>query len=101
MLWAKALSFFAEKETLQSIDQGRSLEMTQVLGVIEKKNILSPLQVVQILARNPAVTVGMVRDYLIRKLETEQKSIDEVIMNLYDIDVNFLFLSIQFRNFKV
>ncbi|KAJ3086934.1 hypothetical protein HK102_012146 [Quaeritorhiza haematococci] len=97
-LWTQALSYFAEKATLDptllstygtgSFDTASTgipatatgtanRELVEVLETIDKKNLLPPLQVIQVLARNPAVTIGMVREYLVRRIEGERKLIEE------------------------
>ncbi|KAI8920863.1 hypothetical protein DFJ77DRAFT_139260 [Powellomyces hirtus] len=75
-LWTQSLAFFAERGTgLGGPDP--QAELLEVLGQIDKKNLLPPLQVIQILARNSSVTIGMVKDYIKRRVEAERKSIDE------------------------
>ncbi|KAI8593020.1 hypothetical protein BDZ88DRAFT_405220 [Geranomyces variabilis] len=75
-LWTQSLAFFAGRGTgLGGPDP--QVELLQVLEQIDKKNLLPPLQVIQILARNPAVTIGMVKDYIVRRVEAEKRNIDE------------------------
>jgi hypothetical protein len=80
-LWVSALSYFAEKNALpvsgQSSDSTRQM-LQVVLDNIEKKNLLPPLQVIQVLSKNPSITVGTIKDYLIRKITSEKKLIEEV-----------------------
>jgi hypothetical protein len=45
---------------------------------IEKINVTPPLLVVQILARNQGATLGVVRDYIVRKLEADEELIRDV-----------------------
>lgn len=74
-MWTRALAHFAEQSN-SSTDAATAL--TQVLDQIDKRNLLPPLGVVQVLARNSSVTLGMVRDYLIKRIENEKKLIEEV-----------------------
>ncbi|KAI8930083.1 hypothetical protein BC831DRAFT_441260 [Entophlyctis helioformis] len=90
-LWTKALIFFVEKGVRESSatspgadGTGTSAQqqetrdnLVKVLDQIEKRKLLSQLQVVQLLSKNSAVTLGMVRDYLIKRIETDVASIDE------------------------
>ncbi|TPX36028.1 hypothetical protein SmJEL517_g01773 [Synchytrium microbalum] len=73
-LWTRSLAHFAEQSS-SSTDAATAL--TQVLDQIDRRNLLPPLGVVQVLARNSSVTLGMVRDYLIKRIENEKRSIDE------------------------
>ncbi|KAJ3050090.1 Vacuolar protein sorting-associated protein 11 [Rhizophlyctis rosea] len=79
-LWTTALTYFAEKGTHPSATLGPDQcppELLEVLNTIDKRNLLPPLQVVQVLSKNASVTIGMVRGYLTRRLEAERKAIDE------------------------
>ncbi|TPX44023.1 hypothetical protein SeMB42_g03800 [Synchytrium endobioticum] len=73
-LWTRALGHFAEQS---SASTNAVVALTQVLEQIDKKNLLQPLGVVQILARNSSVTLGMVKEYLIMRIENEKRLIDE------------------------
>ncbi|TPX77107.1 hypothetical protein CcCBS67573_g01607 [Chytriomyces confervae] len=75
-LWQKTLTYFADKSTDHSAIPCES-ELTQMLDEIDKRNLMSPLQVIQILSQNPGVTIGTVRKYLLKKLETENKHANE------------------------
>ncbi|KAJ3022002.1 Vacuolar protein sorting-associated protein 11 [Thoreauomyces humboldtii] len=75
-LWTQSLAFFAEKGTGLGGPNPQA-ELLMVLDTIDKKNLLPPLQVVQILARNSTVTIGMVKDYIIRRVEAERRNISE------------------------
>ncbi|KAI9017630.1 hypothetical protein BC832DRAFT_40189 [Gaertneriomyces semiglobifer] len=72
-LWVEALGYFAEKSPAD--DTERYLQ--QVLTSIDQKNLLPPLQVIQILSRNPSITVGMVRSYISKRVSAEQQAISE------------------------
>ncbi|KAI9206228.1 uncharacterized protein BJ171DRAFT_43595 [Polychytrium aggregatum] len=73
-LWTLALSYYSEKGT-GPIENRQ--ELLNVLENIDRRNLLAPLQVVQVLAKNSTITIGMVRDYLIKRVERERKIIEE------------------------
>ncbi|KAI9088717.1 hypothetical protein DFS34DRAFT_708836 [Phlyctochytrium arcticum] len=75
-LWTQALAYFAEKGTGLGGDDPQA-ELLEVLHNIDRRNLLPPLQVIQILARNNSVTIGTVRDYVVRRVEAEKKAITE------------------------
>ncbi|ELT88573.1 hypothetical protein CAPTEDRAFT_218778 [Capitella teleta] len=81
-LWVQALSYFAGKE------QNSKHYITEVLSHIEKQNLLPPLLVVQTLAHNSTATLGIIREYIIRRLqqETDQISEDERLIQQYEED---------------
>ena len=69
-LWRDALIFFGKHE-------GQSENLSYILRVIEQRELLSPLLVVQSLAQNTDVKVGVLKEYLIRKFRQESNLIDE------------------------
>ncbi|EGD77096.1 hypothetical protein PTSG_07434 [Salpingoeca rosetta] len=69
-LWVQALEFFAGDE------EGCRKYMKQVLEYINDNNLLPPLMVIEILARNDMVTLASVKDYFTKRLNDEMKSID-------------------------
>ncbi|TPX63051.1 hypothetical protein SpCBS45565_g06884 [Spizellomyces sp. 'palustris'] len=75
-LWTHALAYFAEKGTGLGGPNPQE-ELLEVLDNIDRRNLLPPLQVIQVLARNSAVTIEMVRDYIVRRVEAEKKAIVE------------------------
>ncbi|KAH6577766.1 hypothetical protein BASA83_008403 [Batrachochytrium salamandrivorans] len=84
-LWAKALVFFVEKGVQSHVEtvSGDSppdrsqRDLLLVLDQIQKRKLLSQLQIVQLLAKNSDVTLGMVRDFLIKRIEEDKASMDE------------------------
>ncbi len=66
-LWIRALSYFAGKE------ESCEMYIQQVLETIERRSLLPPLQVVQILSRNPAKTLSVVKSYIIQVLQHENE----------------------------
>jgi hypothetical protein len=45
---------------------------------VERLNLLPPLIVVKILSRNPAITFGVIKNYLRRKVERKREEMAEV-----------------------
>ncbi|CAM4872645.1 unnamed protein product [Rotaria socialis] len=72
-LWIQALSYFSK---LKSSD-GCQKEIQQILAYIDKNDLLSPLLVIQTLSNNESTNLDLLKDYLIRKLRTEQKQIEK------------------------
>ncbi|XP_078435860.1 vacuolar protein sorting 11 isoform X2 [Wolffia australiana] len=71
-LWVESLKYFAEVD-----DDDCSKEIKEVLKFIEKDDILPPIVVLQMLARNQRLTLSVVKDYIARKLEQESKLIED------------------------
>nr|KAJ3419431.1 Vacuolar protein sorting-associated protein 11 [Polyrhizophydium stewartii] len=104
-MWTKALIFFVEKGVRESAatggggggggggngataamaangskaadGAGSSKELLEVLEQIAKRKLLSQLQIVRLLSKNSAVTLGMVRDFLVKRIEADMAAIDE------------------------
>ncbi|KAJ3178282.1 Vacuolar protein sorting-associated protein 11 [Irineochytrium annulatum] len=75
-LWPQALSYFAERGAGSgAMDTQR--ELTEVLDAIDQRNLLPPLKVIEILSKNTAVTVGTVRNYIVRRMSAERQAIIE------------------------
>ncbi|KAH7422083.1 hypothetical protein KP509_13G089700 [Ceratopteris richardii] len=77
-LWADVLQYFGEK------GEDCSQEVKEVLVYVEKDNLLPPLIVLQTLAKNPNLTLSVVKDYVARQfqqmsqlIEEDQKTIDK------------------------
>ncbi|KAK7475894.1 hypothetical protein BaRGS_00032862, partial [Batillaria attramentaria] len=70
-LWMHALSYFAQREA-QCKPQ-----LMEVLSHIDKKNLMSPLLVIQTLAHNSTATLSVLKDYIIRRLQMEQDQMAE------------------------
>ncbi|XP_076437584.1 vacuolar protein sorting-associated protein 11 homolog [Babylonia areolata] len=70
-LWVHALSYFAQKEA-QCKPQ-----LMEVLSHIDKRNLMSPLLVIQTLAHNSKATLSVVKDFIIRRLQQEQDQMAE------------------------
>ncbi|KAJ3101070.1 Vacuolar protein sorting-associated protein 11 [Phlyctochytrium bullatum] len=76
-LWPQALTFFAERGTGLVGRSEAQANLNEILDAIERKNLMPPLKVLEILAKNSAVTIGMVRDYVVRRMEAERRIVDE------------------------
>lgn len=81
-LWTQALSYFAKKE------EYCKSHIIEVLNHIDKYNLLSPLLVIETLAHNSTATLGVVKDYIIRRLQQENEQIakDERMIRKYRED---------------
>ena len=69
-LWVQTLSYFADRS-----DDCKP-EMAEVLDVINNRGLLSALQVIDILSRNTNVTLGLVKDFVLKQLDSEMKLIE-------------------------
>lgn len=70
-LWVQALSYFASK------DENCEAKIIEVLNSIDRDNLLPPLLILQILAQNQTVTLGVVKDYITKRLQSESQFIAE------------------------
>ncbi|CAN8270626.1 unnamed protein product [Cochlearia groenlandica] len=70
-LWADLLKYFGET------GEDCSKEVKEVLTYIERDDILPPIIVLQTLAKNPCLTLSVIKDYIARKLEQESKIIEK------------------------
>ncbi|GAM20486.1 hypothetical protein SAMD00019534_036610 [Acytostelium subglobosum LB1] len=70
-LWVQVLSYFATN------NKDCQTEIGEVLMNIDKDNLIPPLLVIQILAQNKATTLGVIKDYISRKLSQETQLIDK------------------------
>jgi hypothetical protein len=72
-IWIKALSYFANKDPKEEC----KAEISEVLMNIERDNLLPPMQVIQILAQSKTATLGLIKEYITKHLEREQRLIEE------------------------
>ncbi|XP_066929796.1 vacuolar protein sorting-associated protein 11 homolog [Clytia hemisphaerica] len=81
-LWSQALAYFASKE------EACKSHIIDVLNHIDKINLMSPLHVIETLAHNSTATLGVVKDYIIRRLQQENEQIakDERMIRKYRED---------------
>ncbi|KAH9331112.1 hypothetical protein KI387_003220 [Taxus chinensis] len=70
-LWEDVLKYFGE------LGEDCSKEVKEVLVYIERDDLLPSIIVLQILAKNPCLTLSVVKDYVARKLEQESKLVEE------------------------
>ena len=75
-LWVTALENIAAGEGADTTQLDQAL-VKKVLDNIEKHRLLSPLQVVSTLSSCPTATLGVVRDYLLRNFQTEERAMQE------------------------
>jgi vacuolar protein sorting-associated protein 11 len=72
-LWVSALSYFASKKGADA--NAVKQHIAQVLGYIDRGDLLPPLLVIEILAQNSAVTLESIREYITRRLQQENQLI--------------------------
>eukprot|EP01018_Ginkgo_biloba_P031346 Gb_07923 [translate_table: standard] len=82
-LWADVLKYFGE------LGEDCSKEVKEVLVYIERDELLPPIIVLQILAKNPYLTLSVVKDYVARKLEQESKLIEDDRKSIEKYQVRF------------
>ncbi|CAK9881117.1 unnamed protein product [Sphagnum jensenii] len=70
-LWNDVLVYFGER------GENCANEVKEVLVHIERDNLLPPLIVLQKLAKNPALTLSVVKEYIARQLQLETRLLDE------------------------
>ena len=69
-LWVQALTYFGARLDFPQ------LYIEQILAQIEQRNLLPPLVVVQILARNRKMPLSIVKAYITRRLRQEKQQIE-------------------------
>ena len=74
-LYKLALRFFTSAPELVS---RHSLDLAEVLRVVEERKILPPLGVVQILSRNEVASVGLVKEWLLARIRTAREEVHTV-----------------------
>jgi vacuolar protein sorting-associated protein 11 len=74
-LYKLALRFFTSAPELVS---RHSLDLAEVLRVIEERKILPPLGVVQILSRNEVASIGLVKEWLLARIRTAREEVHTV-----------------------
>nr|XP_039266743.1 vacuolar protein sorting-associated protein 11 homolog [Styela clava] len=71
-LWQQALTFFARQEDVKCEEH-----IMQVLTHVDKNNLLPPLLVIQLLSRSSTVSLSVIKDYILRRLQKETEEIDQ------------------------
>ena len=74
-LYKLALRFFTSAPELVS---RHSLDLAEVLRVVEERKILPPLGVVQVLSRNEVASVGLVKEWLLARIRTAREEVHTV-----------------------
>ncbi|CAG8654153.1 12108_t:CDS:2, partial [Racocetra fulgida] len=69
-LYLLALAYFSSSPTTLSTSTS---ELLQILDHIDSHNLLPPLQVIQALSRNSIATLGMIKGYMGKRIESEKK----------------------------
>jgi hypothetical protein len=76
-LYKLALRFFTSAPELVS---RHSLDLAEVLRVVEERRILPPLGVVQVLSRNEVASVGLVKEWLLARIRTAREEVHTVCL---------------------
>lgn len=53
-------------------------ELLYVMKHIDEKDLLPPIQVIQALSRSNIATIGLIKDYVGKKIEYERKELKQV-----------------------
>ncbi|KAJ1982996.1 Vacuolar protein sorting-associated protein 11 [Dimargaris verticillata] len=72
-LYAQTLDYLVSSTAILT---AHTENLHQLLHTIERLGLLPPLQVVQILSRRAVAPLGLVKNYLARRLESEQAQVD-------------------------
>ncbi|GFQ99030.1 vacuolar protein sorting-associated protein 11 homolog [Trichonephila clavata] len=70
-LWVQALWFFCQQE------KNQKPYVITILNEVERNNLLSPILVVDIMAKSHTATLDLIKDYIIRYLQKENEQIAE------------------------
>ena len=74
-LYPMGLSYFSSSpEVLAKSRQ----ELLSVMKHIDEKDLLPPIQVVQALSRSNVASIGLIKDYIGKKIEYERKELKQV-----------------------
>ena len=74
-LYKLALRFFTSAPELMA---RHTQDLAEVLRVIEERAIMPPLVVVQVLSRNEVASVGLVKDWLLARIQTAREEVHTV-----------------------
>ena len=86
IVWSSALSYFAKK-TIQELnsdvpsfkEESASDCFLRVLESIDALDIMSPIEILNILSKQGGIPLKLIKPYLIKKLEKDQYTLDEVL----------------------
>uniref|UniRef100_H2ZAB7 Vacuolar protein sorting-associated protein 11 homolog n=1 Tax=Ciona savignyi TaxID=51511 RepID=H2ZAB7_CIOSA len=84
-LWQQALTYFAKQQGHHATNE--TIGSLTSHPHIEKHNLLPPLLVVQLLSKNSTVTLGVVRDYILRRIRQESDEIENCEKSIADYQV--------------
>eukprot|EP01119_Soliformovum_irregulare_P007415 TRINITY_DN1982_c0_g1_i1.p1 TRINITY_DN1982_c0_g1~~TRINITY_DN1982_c0_g1_i1.p1 ORF type:complete len:907 (-),score=260.18 TRINITY_DN1982_c0_g1_i1:49-2769(-) len=70
-MWIQVLTYFVGKS------ENCHKEITEVLGYIDRDNLIPPLIAVQILSQKSATPLSLIKDYITRRLQHENQLISE------------------------
>jgi len=68
-LWVAALGFFVSRP------EPFEREISGILRVISERRLLTPIMVLQLIARNPKKPLGVAREYLLKALQNDEAAI--------------------------
>jgi hypothetical protein len=74
-LYPLVLRFLTSSESLLSTHQK---DFEEILEVVDRDSLMSPIKVVQLLSRNKVASVGMLKQFLTRRIVAERQEIDAV-----------------------
>ena len=74
-LYKLALRFFTSAPDLMA---RHTMDLAEVLRVIEERAIIPPLGVVQVLSRNDVASVGLVKDWLLARIQSARAEVHTV-----------------------
>ena len=100
-LYKLALRFFTSAPELVS---RHSLDLAEVLRIIEERKILPPLGVVQVLSRNEVASVGLVKEWLLARIRTAREEVHTVCLALLWVvvpeggDADTFFFCVRFQD---
>ena len=77
-LWIQSLNYFAIKT------EDCTNEISEILTNIDRSNLLPPLMVIQILSKKSTATLSLIKEYITRRLHTENQLITEDAKQIKD-----------------
>mmetsp|Transcript_3507 Transcript_3507/g.9503 ORF Transcript_3507/g.9503 Transcript_3507/m.9503 type:complete len:1008 (+) Transcript_3507:108-3131(+) len=71
-LWKAALTYFVECDPASCQE-----ELAEVLSNIDRRNLMPPLMVIDVLSRQPNITLSVIQEYISRRLQQQNQWIQE------------------------
>jgi hypothetical protein len=65
---------------LTSSSQIDEIKILKIIREIDRLNLLSTLEIIQILSRNQQITLGLIKDFIVEKITVEKEFIDKVFL---------------------